>query len=177
MPNTLIAVAPASSAVMQLSTGPMDSRLSPADYMRKRLGLTRLSNESDLFIHGLPAHTATAVVNTNFGQRLSRITVIYLDKIPFILGGYTKSSNAMGRYDGTFLDTAQGFRPLTPAEKDIASRSQHIRLIRADETTTMDKLAANIPIEKFPEQQLRLLNALYPSGDPRAGELIKTIEK
>ena len=170
------AAAPGSSAVIQLATGIKDPRLPPRDYMLQRLGLTRLSNEADLKIHGLPAHTAMAVVNTMFGQRLARITVIYHGNLAIILGGYTKTSSAIGQYDGAFLDTARSFRPLTPAEKAVATRSRHIHIVRADKSTTMDKLAAKAAIEKFPEQQLRLLNALYPNGDPKAGELIKTVE-
>ena len=176
-PNALFAIAPNSNAMMQLAAGPGDPQLSPRDYMRKRLSLSQLSNESDLKIHGLPAHTATTVVNTPNGQRLARITVIYHNNLAFVLVGLTKTSSAIGQYDGTFLEATRSFRPLTPAEKAVATRSQHLRLMRADETTDIDKLAAQTPIEKFPEQQLRLLNALYPTGNPKAGELIKTVEE
>ena len=173
--NQFAAIATNSNAVFQWVAGINDPRLTPRDYMLKRLGLTRLSNEAELKIRGLPAHTATAMIGTLFGQRLARITVIYHDS-PIILWGYTKSSGAMGRYDGVFLETVRSFRPLNPDEKAVASHSRHIHVFRSDDTTTMDTLAAKAAIDKFPEQQLRLLNALYPNGEPKTGALIKTVE-
>ena len=39
----------------------------------------------------------------------------------------------------------------------------------------MEQLAAASPIKKYPEQQLRLYNSLYPNGEPKPGDYVKTV--
>ena len=59
----------------------------------------------------------------------------------------------------------------------FALRTNHLELIQANAGTTFKGLAAQTPLEKFPEDQIRLLNAMYPKGEIKAGELIKTVTK
>jgi predicted Zn-dependent protease len=40
----------------------------------------------------------------------------------------------------------------------------------------MAALAKSSPIEKYPEQVLRLLNDLYPDKEPKPGQLLKIVE-
>ncbi len=47
--------------------------------------------------------------------------------------------------------------------------------MRASDGTTMEALAKESPIKKYPLQQLRLFNDLYPDGEPKPGDLIKTV--
>ena len=41
--------------------------------------------------------------------------------------------------------------------------------------TTIEALAEQSPIKKYPQQQLRLFNKLYPDGEPKPGDLVKTV--
>jgi predicted Zn-dependent protease len=90
--------------------------------------------------------------------------------------GRTQDPNGLSRYDNFFMETARSFRPLNNAERNIASQSNRVKVIRADETTNYDNMAATTTVEKFPEQQLRLINGQYPQGEIQAGELVKTIQ-
>jgi predicted Zn-dependent protease len=47
--------------------------------------------------------------------------------------------------------------------------------MRAADGTTIESLAKESPIQKYPLQQLRLINNLYPDGEPKPGDLIKTV--
>ena len=40
----------------------------------------------------------------------------------------------------------------------------------------MEELAAQSPIEKYALQQLRLFNKLYPDGEPKPGDYVKTVQ-
>jgi predicted Zn-dependent protease len=51
-----------------------------------------------------------------------------------------------------------------------------IKIIRATGTTRIADLARTSPIKKYPEEQLRLLNDLYPDKEPKPGQLIKIVE-
>jgi len=172
--DSLIAVAPDSSAIMQLTLKPADQRISPRDFMLRKLGIKQLNNEYSLKIHGLSAHTATAVIDAGGTQRLSRITLIYYQQHAYILVGMSKDPASIARNDSAFLVTARSFRPLTEDERETI-RPMQLEIIRADDKMTYAALATNSPLENFAEQQLRLLNGDYPAGEPQLGELVKTV--
>ncbi|MEJ2760061.1 MAG: M48 family metalloprotease [Gammaproteobacteria bacterium] len=176
-PNRVLAVSPARDAMLQLSTLPADPRQTPAQFLTAKLGVKTIGRGRSLTIHGLHAYTTTALINTGSGRSLARVTVIYHQRLAFILAGITKDSGSLGGYDNDFLDAARSFRSLTSAERAFAMRTDRLKLIRADAGTSFKELAARTPLQKFPEDQIRLLNAMYPQGKIRPGELIKTVEK
>jgi len=176
MPDRLIAYSANGTGSIQILVRPADPRLPPRAFMEQRMGLQSISNGQSMTINGLPAYTGTAVINTDVGRRLSRITVIYHQNMAFIMAGRTRDTNGLNRYDTAFLDTGRSFRPLTSEERQIASQSKRIKLIRADESTNINSLAATASLDKLPEQQLRLINGIYPDGEINNGQLVKTVE-
>ena len=173
LPDRLLAVSPNNTAVIHVMTQPADPRLKPEEFMRQRMGLDRVTNGQALGTNG---YTGMAVINTDAGKRQTRISVIYLQNSAFIIAGWTRDPNGIGIYDKAMIETARSFRSLTNAEREVASRSSHIRVLRADEKTTFTTLTATTSLEKFPEQQLRLINGLYPRGEVKSGELIKAVQ-
>lgn len=174
LPDRLLITAPGGKALLQLSAEDLNKRITPRQFMIERLGLNNLSNDSSINIHGYEAHTGTSTINTNFGQRLARLTVIYFNNKAYILAGITKDPKAIAKYDGPFLSSMKSFHALTPNERILAKA---LRL----KTTTASKLsfaelAKQSPLERYGEEQLRLLNGLYPSGEPKPGSLIKIVE-
>jgi predicted Zn-dependent protease len=176
LPDRLISAAPGSLAVIQVMVQGADPRLSPREFMAQHMGLASNPNGESLNINGLPAYTQTAVIDTSMGKRLARIGVVYLGNVAYIFVGQTRDATGLNRYDNNFLNTIRSFRPLTNAERQVANRTSRIRLVRATAGTDFDQLAASSPLEKFPEEQLRLINAEYPRGDIDDGQLVKVIE-
>ena len=176
MPDRLLAAAPGSLAVIQVMVQGADPRLSPMEYMAQHMGLQTNRNGDSQNINGLPAYTQTAVIDTSTGKRLARIAVIYHGNLAYIFAGHTRDATGLNRYDTNFLNTIRSFRPLSNAERQVANRTSRIRLVRATAGTDFDQLASISPLEKFPEEQLRLINAEYPRGDLENGQLIKVIE-
>lgn len=173
-PDRLLITAPGGEAMLQLSAEDLNKRISPRQFMIERLGLNNLSNDSALNIHGNEAHTGTSTINTSFGQRLARLTVIYFNNRAFVLAGITKDPQAIARYDTVFLDSMKSFHAMTPNERILA---QPLRLkITEVEDTSFAALAEQSPLKQYAVEQLRLLNALYPDGEPEPGSLIKIVE-
>ena len=79
------------------------------------------------------------------------------------------------RPDEAVLATERSIRGLKADEIKIAS-GQRIRLARARAGDTFAALAARSGPERYGEDQLRLLNGMYPDGEPAPGQLIKIIE-
>jgi predicted Zn-dependent protease len=48
--------------------------------------------------------------------------------------------------------------------------------LAAKEDTSITDLARDSPLATHAEEQLRLLNRLYPDGEPTPGQRLKTIE-
>ncbi len=174
--DRLVAGSANGTAMLQVLVQGVDPRLDPKAYMEQRMGQGSITNGQALTINGLPAYTGTAVLNTDVGKRLTRITVIYLGRSAFILMGRTADPNGLGTYNNAFMEASKSFRALTNAERDVATHSNRIKILRADATTSFDSLTATSTLEKFPEQQLRLINGLYPTGEIKSGELVKTVQ-
>lgn len=163
------------SALIQISIMGADRKLSPKDYMINRLGLKGLRYEQSLTINGLAAHSGQVVVNSPYGRRLSRVTVIYFGRRAMIISSATKDGAGINRFDPVFLETAKSFRPMSRQER-MAAGQKRIKIIRADENTTYKSLAAISPLQNMAEQQLRLLNGDYPLGEIEPGKMIKIIQ-
>ena len=172
--NNLTAVAADANALIQLALKPAEPGLSPRAFMLKGMGLTTLSNESTFAAGGHPAHTGIATINTSTGGRLARITVINHQNNVLILAGISKDPQAIGRYDGIFLNTAKSLRSLTQAER-LRAQPLRLKMIRAEKNSRHRDLAGDSGLDDYPEAQSRLLNGAYPAGEPQPGEIIKTI--
>ncbi len=174
-PDRLIVSAPNGAALMQLSAEDINKRISPRQFMIERLGLNNLSNDSALNIHGHKAYTGTSTINSSFGQRLARFTVIYFKDTAYIMAGMTKDPREISQYDGAFLASMKSFHTITDNERKLA-RPLRLNIVQAGADTRFNTLATSSPLDKYPEDQLRLMNALYPQGEPRPEQLLKIIK-
>jgi predicted Zn-dependent protease len=175
LPDRLLLIAPNGDALMQLSMEDLNKRIPPRQFMVDRLGLNNLSNERSEIIHGLDAYTGISVVNTTNGRRPARFNVIYFNNQAYIFAGMTKNPKALDQFDPLFLETAASFHSLTPDEQLLAMPLR-LKTVQVDESTHFKLLADQSPLEHFAEQQLRLLNGKYPTGEPNPGELIKIVQ-
>ncbi len=174
-PDRLIITAPGGTALMQMAVEDINKRISPREFMVTRLGLKQIEHDTALTIHDLQAHTGLAPINTSYGYRTARFTVIYLKDRAFILAGVAKDTKTAAEYDQYFLESAQSFHEMTEAEHTLA-RPLHLKIFQADSATSFKALSTSSPLDIFPEEQLRLINALFPQGEPQTGMLIKVIE-
>ena len=49
-------------------------------------------------------------------------------------------------------------------------------MVRAKDGDTFERLAGTVDLGRYGEEELRLLNDMYPDGEPEAGQLLKIIE-
>ncbi|MBI4006090.1 MAG: M48 family metalloprotease, partial [Gammaproteobacteria bacterium] len=174
-PDRLIVTAPNGVAMMQLGVEDINQRISPRDFMQTRLGLRNLSNDQPLNIHGSDAHTGLAPVNTSNGERTGRFTVIYFNNQAYILVGVARDRKAAAEFDRYFLETAQSFHAITDNER-ILAKPLRLKTIVADSNTTFAALVQTSPLENYSEEKLRLINGMFPKGEPQAGMLLKVVE-
>jgi predicted Zn-dependent protease len=88
--------------------------------------------------------------------------------------GASRSSGLVPDGDRLFLSSAETFRRLRGEELDRA-QPDRIRIIEAPEGATVAALAEGSPLKRYPVEQLRLFNRLYPRGEPTPGQLLKVV--
>ena len=75
--------------------------------------------------------------------------------------------------DAGFRTIIDSFRPLTAKEK-VTGTSYTLHYIQVPRGATFASLASSVKLPDA-ENQLRLINGYYPSGEPRTGDWVKVI--
>lgn len=168
--QNVVAVSPQQNALIDLrSAGRAEG--SPADVLRKLLKLGTGSTVSPLTIGGLPA----AVTEVTRSGKPTRIAVVFLGDSAYAIG-MQANSVAIFRQHGAAMDAAMNsFHAITGQERAVA-KPLRLRVITARAGMTFAGLAATSPLGRFAEGHLRVLNGLYPSGEPVAGQAVKIVE-
>jgi predicted Zn-dependent protease len=79
----------------------------------------------------------------------------------------------LGAADAGFRTIIDSFRPLTGREK-VTGTSHTLHYIQVPRGATFASLASSVKLPDA-ENQLRLINGYYPSGEPRTGDWVKVI--
>lgn len=174
-PDAVTAQSPSRDGVLQLRSEDLNKRLTPEQYVKSRLKIDALAQAGPIADLALPSYSGVARLQTPFGRRDTRVSVVYHDNRAFLLLGAAKTDDAFARYDADFIATARGFHRLSAQEKRIAE-GLRLRVVRAGTGQTFAQLAQKSPVTNYPELVLRLINDKYPDGEPKAGESIKVVE-
>ncbi len=144
---------------------------SALDALRKVLRGNLGAETTQLSINGLQA----AVTTTRMQGLPTRVALIFLGKSAFLIGGQAKSEQAMQKALPEINATINSFHALSDAERKIA-RPLTLRVINAPKDAKFAELARTSPLAKNAASHLRLINGLYPNGEPLAGQALKVIE-
>jgi len=173
-PDRIVAIAPGNKGLLQINMTDINKRISPRQFLRKRVKLDNLRNGETFRHNNHEGYTAISKVRTTYGTRLVRFVVIYKDNAAWIFQGVAKDENKPYKFDSEVLTTAKSFRNLTKQERQKA-KPRRIHIITAKKNTRFAKLANKSQLGPNAEAQLRLLNKRYPDGEPTAGMPLKII--
>lgn len=150
-------------------------RMTPETFTYARLGVDTLDDDREFKVEGLEGYTGVTDIKTAMGMRKARIAVIYMDNKAYIFIGYAQQKGEFLNYDADFFRTIKSVRPLSESEK-VMAKALRLKLLKVKAKQNMKELAAASVIPHHAEEQLRLLNDLYPSGEPSAGLTIKVVQ-
>jgi predicted Zn-dependent protease len=176
-PDQILAIAPKKDHYIEIRTqAPPADLTDPREFATRGLANKRLARTETLEINGLKAWTGIVRGDPSpFGQSTNvRYVIIYYANLMWVFKGASRAGVEVPAGDPFFLSTANTFRRMR-ANEFALSEPYRLRIVRAGEGTTMEALAAEASIEKYPLQQLRLFNKLYPDGEPEPGDLVKTV--
>jgi predicted Zn-dependent protease len=173
----VIATSPQKDALLMVQTAPVPPQMQdPKTFLlRGLLAGQPTRNVETLDVNGLPAATAVARgANTPFGRKPARVTVVQYNNLYWLFFGASRGGGDVPDSDRLFTSSAQTFRRLRGDELARAEPNR-VRVVPAPAGTTVEQLAADSPLTRYPVQQLRLFNRLYPKGEPQPGQLVKIV--
>lgn len=174
LPDSLIATSKAKDAVMKITLRDIDKRQSPKEFIESEFG-NKLRSEQEVVTESFKGYTAITKTKSPFGTQDTRIAAVFKDKQVYQFLAAAKDPALLKKYDKDFLATVNSLRQLKTNERSLAE-SRKIKLITAKKGDTFANLAKNSPLSSHPEEQLRLLNGMYPKGEPVPGQPIKIVE-
>jgi predicted Zn-dependent protease len=176
-PEKIVAIGPNKEHYLEIRAQPPPADVTdPRSFAMRGLANRRLDQTETLDINGLKGWTGVVHGDPSpFGQSTNvRYIVVYYANLMWIFKGASRAATTAPSGDPFFLSTANTFRRLRPNEFALAE-PYRLHVLRAVEGTTIESLAKEAQVKKYPVQQLRLFNNLYPDDEPKPGDLIKTV--
>jgi len=170
-PRNVAAVSPAEEALIDLRTAGTVKGTTPDAVLRRVLKLSADEPVTPATISGLQAATVT----TRIGGRPTRAACIFLRDTAYLLGAQARTQEGYNQYQAEIEAAFASFHELTDKERALA-RPLRVRVITAQAGQTFAEMAKRSPLGRFAEGHLRVLNGLYPKGEPAAGQPLKIIE-
>lgn len=168
-PTALVGFTADQQAYIGMKLVQRDDQLTPAEYLRKGAG-GRLAGEESFQQAGLSV--ATGVVP---GSPARRIAVIYQKDRAYLFVGAVKGRASLESVDDQFMQVIRSFRPMRADEQKFA-QPRRIAVVQAQSGQTVEQFAK---AESGPESdsinRIRLLNDLYPTGQPKPGDWLKVV--
>ena len=160
----IIARAPDTDAMLTIKIAKIDPNATP------EVALPSLAsgdvNEQEIFeSQGLQGATGLATA----GGNQKRLGVVD-HRFRYLFEGEARDFNAV---DSAFKTIITSFRPLFPKEKK-RGESHVLNYVQVPRGATFDSLSSGIRVPDA-ENQLRLINGYYPSGEPRTGDWLKVL--
>lgn len=169
-PQNVVAHSPQDDALIELAmAGPAQG--SPPDVLRRFARLGSGAAVTPTTINGLPA----AIAATNMRGLPTRIAVVFLEKTAYVISAQARSAEAMSRHMPEISAAQTSFHAITDGERALAWPLR-LRMITAREGMTFTGLARTSALGRNAEEYLRLINAMYPTGEPVAGQALKIVE-
>jgi predicted Zn-dependent protease len=163
--QAVVATSADGSATLRITLRRRDASATPRSVMEDSSAGT-YSVGAELDQAGLAGYTAVA----SNGSDSRRLAVIDYNNLSYLFEGKAQDFPAT---DTQLLAMIESFRPMHPKERTTGT-ARYVHYIQVPRGATMASLAASIRIPDA-EAQLRLLNGLYPRGEPRTGDWIKVI--
>ena len=168
-PDRVAALSPRGDALVELQQGPKHDK--PLETLQKGLKLDAGARYDSGKLSGYPAAFAAGAQQ---GKPVVVAAVVF-NGTQYLIAGMAKDKATYDRERSILRAAINSFHSITPAEKQ-AARPHVLRVVTAQPGMTMADLARQSPLGADAESQLRLINDLYPGGEPKPGQLLKIVQ-
>lgn len=162
------------AAYIEVGRHPWQKRQSPEKFLTQRLRRDDIVSGESVEINGMEGYVGETSTEGS-DAKLKMIGVLYRAKDVFLFTGAAGPKGDPETFRKDFLATMHALRNMTPEDAQVANE-RRIKVIVAKPDVTYADLARRTPIQRFPEETLRLMNGGHPHGEPRAGNYIKIVQ-
>ena len=166
--DRVVATNPPGDALVELQQGPKNDK--PLETLQNGIQLDPGARYDSGSLGGYPAAFAAGAQQ---GKPVV-VAAVMFNGTQYLIAGMTLDKPAYDRERSTLRAAINSFRAITPAEKQTV-RPYVLQLVTAQPGTTMAGLARQSRLGPDAERQLRVMNDLYPSGEPKPGQLLKIV--
>ena len=159
-----------------ISTSRLARGATPASFTEEQLGLN-VREGREITIDGMPAYLGIAdKADSAYGPRPVRFAVIFDERkgLAYLLRGAGKYDLRNIADDRNYIASIFSFDRMS-REDFRSAKTPAVQVVRAEKDTTMEQLAEESPITNYALDTLRVINGLYPNGQPEEGQLIKIV--
>jgi predicted Zn-dependent protease len=168
-PDALIGHSADQQAVIAMTQQANPQHLSAAQLLRQRIGGQRLTAESAWRQAGLSGYSTIIP-----GSAAKRVAVLLQGTRAYLFVAAVRGRTSLDAHDDTFLKVIKSLRPLTAAEQRLAEPLR-LHLVKVQRGQGMAALARQSKLPGDAQATLRLLNNLYPAGEPAPGSWLKVV--
>ncbi|MDE0840850.1 MAG: M48 family metalloprotease [Porticoccaceae bacterium] len=156
---------------------------SPEEYLYNQLNITAVTDGAEItparlkgFSGILKQRDANDNSENKAEQKSIRIAVIYYKLSAYVFRGEVLDGNDFAEQDELFVNAINTFRPISRAEI-AGQKPQRVHYVKATGNTTFSGLAKAFGLSKKDVDILRVINGLYPAGEPISGAIIKVFKQ
>ncbi|OEC36675.1 Putative Zn-dependent protease [Pseudomonas cuatrocienegasensis] len=167
-PDALIIHSADQQAFVAMTLEDNAQRLAPEAFLRQRAGSSALQAGTRWTAGEFQGYTALLA-----GNPTRRVAAVVQGERAYLFVAVVRNA-ALQTQDRAFLEVIQSLRKMTAAERPLA-QPQRLYLHRVKAGESMAVLARGSVLGEEAESRLRLLNNLYPAGEPRQGDWVKLV--
>lgn len=170
-PDSLQAISSEGRAIIEMGAADINRKLSPKQFIKDRLKISKLKSGQKLSSHGLDGYTGLVDIQ----NKPARVAVVYIGARAFIFFASVKENKTFEQFDQAFLATAKSLHVLRKDEFELA-KALRIEVVTVGRQDNYRSWAKDSRISNSPIQQLRLLNGHYPSAELSLGQQAKRVK-
>jgi predicted Zn-dependent protease len=154
---------------------PAGSGQTPETYVKETLKRTDVINGESFKLGEFDAYAGEIKQADPNSPKKQTIGVVFRLGEVFLFRGELPTGGDLKAFEAIFRTTMGGLRGMTIEDLRIAN-SQRLKIIEAKPGDTFEKLAKGTALGPGGPDLLRVINGLYPNGEPRAGDLLKVVQ-
>lgn len=170
-PTQLLAVAPDGTQAISMQMDKVAPPVDASKYLTSKFG--QVSKTKKISTSEDQAYAGVATISDEKTGETQEMLVSMISRgdQAFIVSGLGKTVLP----NRAFYQVAKSVRKLKKSERSFAT-GHKLKLVEAKRGDTIASLAKKSNLDDYAEAKIRLINNLYPDGEPTVGQMVKIIE-
>lgn len=175
LPTAVLGTSKDRNTLIELTMRDLNRKITAKELIGRLYGDT-YTNGREINMSEYKGYAANVELDTTFGEsHKCRVAILYKNKKEaFQFIATTKDGDYFTRNNRLFDETFMSLRKLKDSEKELG-QPKRIILYKVEKGDTFKTLSLKTSFSTHAENRLRVINNMFPSGEPTPGSLIKLV--